>query len=140
MEDRFLDLSSEFGSERKPHTYYFEKYCSDYISIGMTYEQFWDDDPEITKYYRQSYNKKREQENFGYWLQGLYIYRALLSIWPAMRFGSKEKVKDYIEKPIPLTKEQIDENKLSKEKAQFDRNLAFMSRFSKVFNEKFEKE
>ena len=139
MENEFLD---SFSINKKPISFIetFESLCVRCINMGMTYEQFWDGDPEMVKYYAKAYGTDKERRNEGYWLQGLYIYKALLNIWPAMRFGSKEKVKDYIEKPIPITEETLEENKLSKEKAQFERNRAFMTRFASSYNKKFAKE
>lgn len=51
------------------------------------------------------------------WLQGLYIYQAIGSLAPALNAMGKGKVKDYIEKPIPITesaKEQAEIDKMNK--------------------------
>lgn len=140
MENEFLGSFSINEKEPKSLKEIFEKACPQFINMGMSYEQFWDGDPEMTKFYAIAYETDKERRNEGYWLQGLYIYKALLNIWPAMRFGSKEKVKDYIEKPFPITEQTTKETKLSKEKAQFERNRAFMTRFASSINKKFAKE
>lgn len=44
-----------------------------YLSIGMTPEQYWDEDCTLVVAYRQAYELKRKERNNDLWLQGLYI-------------------------------------------------------------------
>lgn len=74
--------------------------------MGMSYEQFWDEPPQIATAYRKAYKLRREAENEQAWLQGLYNYDAFAVVL-ANAFRSKgAKRQTYMEKPIdifPLT-------------------------------------
>ena len=77
----------------------FEEVCPFFISIGMTYEQFWKQDVCITRYYKKAYEMKQkrqaEEEKWKIWEQGLYIYEAICDVSPILRTFSKVK------KPLP---------------------------------------
>ena len=73
----------------------FEEVAPYFISIGMTYEQFWYGDVSMTKVYQKAYEMKEEREmlkaRWGRWEQGLYIYEALCDVAPILRAFSKAK-------------------------------------------------
>ena len=70
------------GNRRRPvvsrYGEKFEELCGYYMSIGMTYHEYWDGDSMMAKYFREAEERKRERENYNAWLQGVYIYEALL--------------------------------------------------------------
>jgi hypothetical protein len=43
----------------------------------MTYEQFWNQDCDLVKYYRKAAQIKQDLKNQNAWLQGLYYLRKL---------------------------------------------------------------
>ena len=51
-----------------------------YLSIGMTYEQFWENDPSLAKYYREADKLRNERKNTDAWIQGMYIYDAVSTV------------------------------------------------------------
>ena len=59
----------------------FNKCCPFFISIGMTYEQFWYEDPTIANMYLEAFKIKEEREaekiKWITWEQGLYVYEAI---------------------------------------------------------------
>lgn len=70
--------------------------------MGMTYEQYWDGDPQLVVAYRKAFRLRREIENEQAWLQGLYIYDAF-SVCMANAFAKKgAKPQKYIEHPIDI--------------------------------------
>lgn len=81
----------------------FKELCPYFINMGMTYEQFWEDDPTITKAYFQSYKMKlreeTEKEQYYMWKQGMYIYEALCDVAPILHAFSKNGTK-----PLPYSK------------------------------------
>lgn len=129
----------------------FEEICPYFISIGMTYEQFWYEDVSITKYYQKAFEikEKREakKEKWTIWEQGLYIYEALCNVSPILRAFSKAK------KPLPYTSkpyniDKIDEIgneevrvKKEKEKRNLDveRAQIFFKNWANATKEKFKK-
>ena len=108
-------LASLAGEEESsPLTYkeIFRKAFPYYLSIGMTPEQFWDGDCELVKFYRQAHELKKEQINQELWMQGLYIYEAIANLSPMLKpFVKNPKPRPYPEKPYPLTKGGIEQQK-----------------------------
>lgn len=87
----------------------FERICPQYISIGMTYEQFWYEDVCMVKAYRKAFELKERREavknKWTIWEQGLYIYEALCDVSPILRaFSKATKPLQYSEKPYEIDK------------------------------------
>ena len=107
-------LSVDEGSEqnvRSPFLTYTEQFYEVfpyYLSIGMTYEQFWESDPTLVIYYRRAEEIKNERMNQELWLQGMYIYEALCDVAPIMNGMAKKgtKAHPYSEKPYPISEKQ----------------------------------
>lgn len=74
----------------------------------MSYDQFWNDDVNLVKYYRKADELKVERKNQEMWLQGLYIYEALCDVAPIMHAFAKKgtKAQSYSEKPYSITERQ----------------------------------
>lgn len=119
---------------RKTYGEIFVEYYPYYLSYGISEAEYWDGDSEITRAYRKAFELKRQYDNEKLWLQGLYIYRALESVFPLFNPLTKEKVKSYIEKPIPLTEEAIDEQKETQAKEGMNKGLDFMIHFTMARN------
>ena len=97
------------------------------MSIGMTYEQFWYDDPEIARFYRKSDAIKRRRMNEELWLSGIYMREALMSTVGNM-FTKGEKY-PYPQEPKPITLAEIEEKRERDEKERVERIKArFMAR------------
>lgn len=79
------------------------------MSIGMTYNEFWFEDVELTRYYLKAYKlkekRKAEEIEWTIWEQGLYIYEALCNVSPILRPFSKGKPLPYPKKPHFLGEE-----------------------------------
>lgn len=95
-----------------------------YLAIGMTYDQYWNDDCLLVKYYRKADEIRNKQKNSELWLQGLYIYDALCKVSPILHAFAKSGTKPipYPDKPYATSEEESEKNKLEKQKA--DRQLA----------------
>lgn len=121
-------MGSELVSPASPLTFteQFEAQCPFYLSIGMTYDEFWYGSADRVIYYRKAYKIKQKRNNDLAWLNGRYVYDALKAIVPALRGLSKDPVEQYLEEPYPYTKEDVIEYKNRKmlEKAQKYREYA----------------
>jgi hypothetical protein len=87
-----------------PHLTYTEQFNNHfpfYLSIGMTYDQYWNEDCELPKYYRQAHELKTTRKNQELWLQGMYIYEALCDVSPVLHAFAKKgtKPQPYTERP-----------------------------------------
>ena len=106
--------------------------------MGMTWEQFWEQDSELVKYYREAHQLKLEEENYLAWLHGLYTYEALCNASPLFRAFSKSGTRagPYPEKPHEfqhrkrMTEEEANEKKMRD-------GIAYMERMTARFNQSF---
>ena len=114
MEDE-LDYIQPNKAEHIFLTEEFNKCCPFYLSIGMTYEQFWYGDPTMAKDYLKAYKlkEKREAEKAKWimWEQGLYVYEAICDVSPVLRaFSKATKPLPYPKKPWDIDETQMIEN------------------------------
>ena len=92
--------------------------------MGMSSDEYWNDDPWLAKDYREAYKLQTEETNARAWLQGLYNFKAFETVLQnAFGKGKKEK---YPEKPIDLypkekTPEEIRDEYYQRLKAWGDR-------------------
>ena len=106
----------------------------------MTYEQYWDGDCEMVKYYLAAFQDQQEQESFYLWMQGRYFYEALLNASPALNGMSKNhKPTPYPEEPYPLSQREAEhQDKRRQERALFDTREK-MFKIMKANNARFNK-
>lgn len=118
------------------YTEQFYSHLPFYLSIGMTYEQYWNEDCCLVKYYREAFKLKRERDNERLWLQGLYIYEALCDVSPVLRAFAKKGTKpyEYSTRPYAITKEEIERRRIEKEKAEYEKMKAKTNAFAIKFN------
>lgn len=83
--------------------------CPQFIAMGMTYEQFWDEPPRIATAYQKAYKLKLESQNELAWLIGLYVYDAVAVVVSNALSRKGAKPKNYLERPMdifPLTEKE----------------------------------
>ena len=75
-----------------------------YLAMGMSQREFWDQDVTLARAYRKAFEIKQEQRNSELWLQGLYIYEAILDASPVLQAFAKSgtRPRRYSEKPYDL--------------------------------------
>ena len=82
------------------------------MAMGMTYYDYWDGEAGMCKAFREAYRMERQKANEDAWLNGYYVYNALISASPLFRDLLKDhKPEKYLEKPIPF----FDVDTMSKE-------------------------
>ena len=111
-----------------------------YLSIGMSYEEYWQKDPGLVVAYRKAEELRNEKRNEEMWLQGMYIYEALCDVSVVIPRVSKRKVKPvaYPTKPYPLRSEQK-RNQEREARAKMEKMKAQMEAFATRINQKFTK-
>lgn len=110
------------SSQQKPKTAspqeiidYLENLFSYALSIGMTYEQYWYDEPSLLNRYIKAEEYRRVRRNQEMWLQGLYVHIAIGDLVPIINPLSKDhKAKPYLKKPIPVSREEMEEQERDK--------------------------
>lgn len=104
----------------------------------MTYDQYWNDDCRLTEYYRKAYELKNKRRNQELWLQGAYIYEALLDVAPVLQAFRKKNAKPvpYPEEPFPLTDKEVREKKEREARKRYEKIKARMEAFTKAQNKR----
>ena len=139
-------LSVSEGSEqnvRSPFLTYTEQFYEAlpyYLSIGMTYEQFWNDDPMLAKYFREADEIRVERKNQELWLQGLYVYEALCDASPLMNAMAKKgtKARPYPQKPYAITEKQRKREAEEKEKQIALKGKRMLEMYMRQNNKRYE--
>lgn len=104
-----------------------EQYAT-FIHMGMGYNEYWLEDPSLAQAYIKAYDMKRSYDNDILWLQGAYVLRAM----------NHDKQNPYPSEPFPLGTNS--EKNIEREKGHMNAMSAYMERFAKMTNEKYEKE
>lgn len=120
------------------HSEQFTQQFPYYLSIGMTYEQYWYKDCTLVIPYRKAEEIRRDRRNQEMWLQGSYVYDALLCASPLLHAfaPSGSKAHPYLNQPYPLTKSQIEKLKVEKEKDSEQKAVIGFQDFAAAFNQR----
>ena len=94
------------------------------MSIGMTYDEFWNQDVAMVRAFRKSHELKRRQQNETLWLQGLYVRDALLATVGNMFSEKGAKPIEYPSDPYPITAEQVEEKEAAEKRKMEERMKA----------------
>lgn len=94
------------------------------MSIGMTYDEFWNQDVTMVRAFRKADEMKRRRQNEMLWMQGLYVREALLSTVGNMFAGKGATPIEYPKEPHPITVEQVEEKKERERKSMEERMKA----------------
>lgn len=127
------------GTENRPAPLYaytnkFYEVFPYYLAIGMTYEQFWEQDCELVKYYRKAAEIRQNLKNQDAWLQGAYFYEALADVAPIFRSLAKKGTR-----ATPYRSEPYEFRGKEKRKEKADeRAKAYMTAFAATINKRFQ--
>ncbi len=102
------------------------------MSIGMSYDDFWNGDVQMVKAYRKANELHDRRRNEELWLQGRYFYDALCAASPLYRFTMKKgmiKPEPYTKEPYPITHAELQERQEREAKAKEDRLKAEFTAF-----------
>ncbi len=143
--DSFSEKGGEKSLENLFHisfTELFNTHLPFYLSIGMTYEQYWNDDCCIVKFYKKAFDLQRNRMNEQLWLQGLYIYDAILDVAPALRAMGAKPPEKYPNEPYPVTDKEIEQRKEKQARERQEaikvKAEAFAAQFNKSIRERKE--
>ena len=104
----------------------------------MTWEQFWDGDCTMVKYYRQADKIRTENRNTELWLQGAYIYKVMEAFAPILPAFPKKnaRVGDYLSEPFPLTEQDEKAKEERKAKQEYDKGMKVLNNWMARVNNK----
>ena len=99
--------------------------------MGMTWSQFWLDEPELAVAYRKAEAIRKRRKNEELWLEGVYMAEALSATVGNM--FTKGQKHQYPSEPFPLTEEEQRERREREEKARMERiKAAFVAKSLKM--------
>lgn len=125
MEDGVLKLkipSSQLQNFSFAEAY--EKAFPTYLSMGMTYREYWDEDAKLVTYYRESFKLLQKRKNYDSWLQGRYVYEAMSATLSSLFAKNKSDIYPYPSEPYPMTKEDLEEHERREYEARRERIMA----------------
>lgn len=113
----------------------FERVFPQYLSIGMTFDEFWNQDCTLVTAYREAEELRERRKDYFLWLQGYYVYAAVGALAPIFHdFAAKgTKAAPYLEAPLSTPKEELEKKKALAER---DSIIAW----AKSWNARFEEE
>lgn len=85
----------------------FESVEGFYISIGMSYDDFWRDDPRKTIAYRKAHALEADRKNAEAWRAGMYTLSAMQSVIANALAKKGSPPVTYLQEPLPLTQEEV---------------------------------
>lgn len=132
----------ERSTPRFTYTQQFEKVFPYYLSIGMTYEQYWEMDCDLVKFYRKAADIKRDLMNQNAWLIGLYVYEAIGDNAPILNIAAKRGTRPLPYRASPFELNVKSDNSGSKKKKEHSNDMkakAVMEMFMVANNKRFEK-
>lgn len=104
----------------------FKKAFPVYLSIGMSREEFWEQDPSLVVDYREAHFLRQQEQSRQAWLQGRYFYEALCAASPIFHDFVKRGTKPapYLEEPIKFyhnaeEREEAQKQKIREETAAY---------------------
>ena len=92
----------------------------------MTYEDYWNGDNELPRYYRKLAEIRVKERDYQAWLTGLYFYSALARVYPLFNALSKDKPEPYLELPLTYEHDMKKEREMEKDKAIMESWKSFM--------------
>ena len=112
---------------QRTFTEFFDEMFPAYLAMGMTWTQFWIDEPELTVAYRKSEMIKRRRKNEELWLEGIYVAEALsATVGNIFTKGQKHQ---YPAEPFPITVDEQQERREREERNRMERmKAAFIAR------------
>ena len=109
------------------------------MSIGMTYDEFWNQDVSMVEVYRKAAELRDKRKNQELWLQGMYIYEALCDASPLFRFTMKKgiiKTEPYTNGPYSITEAKLREREERERRAKEERLKAEFTAFIERMRQK----
>lgn len=106
------------------------------MAIGMSYDEFWNQDVSIARVYLKADEIRRRRQNEVLWLQGLYMRDALCCTVGNMFSDKTAKKFEYPEEPYAITEQQIREQEERKRQQMMARIKAEMEAFAEEMRKK----
>lgn len=115
----------------------FEEQFPYYLSLGMTYDQYWHGPVGLVRAYRKADQLQKERMSFAGWLQGVYTLNALSVVLD--HAFTENASSSYFAEPIRMTPKTLQEQEQEQKAAQ-RQLITYLNEKAKRFNEKHREE
>ena len=132
-------LAQELNISKKKAYEIFQEVFPLYLSLGMSYDEFYNKDCQLVKAYLKAYELKQQRDNTNMWIQGMYVYDAILCASPILHpfaKGGTEPV-PYMKEPYALSKEEQEVREEKAKREQMLKGKAYMEHKLGIINKKF---
>lgn len=148
VSESILDLPQDTDMKKITLSELFERHFPYYLSIGMSYDDYWNNgDPNLCRYYRKAEEYRRRRQDEEQWWMGRYIYEAIGALSPILKTnlsGKEVRAEKYVEMPflMKIEEEKKAESKRLEEQAKnkMTMQMAFLQDFASKWNKKRKKE
>lgn len=114
--------------------------CTFYMSIGMSYADYWEGENCLPRFFLNAYNERRrremEEQNFNAWLTGVYTANAFGVVLSNAFAKSGSPREEYPEKPFEIFPHEKTKAEIEAEKEallqRIERSLSAMTAASKT--------
>ena len=138
----FTNDSSSEEQKYETYTAVFEAVCPYFMSIGVSYDEFWNGDFEICKYAQKAEILRKKRKNQDAWWNSIYTFRALCDASVLFHdfVDKKPELKFSTEIPLPLSMEEAEEQEKAKKTKEMEAFAAKMEVFAQTHNANMKKE
>ena len=100
----------------------FDEAFPQYLAMGMTYNQFWEQDCLLVVPYRKAFKIRQEEINNIAWINGLYIWKAIQSapLYVNGFIPKGSKIEPYPNKPIDFSESKKTEQERVDDKVRVE--------------------
>lgn len=106
------------------------------IHIGMTRDEYWNQDPYIIEEYLGAYKIRREEQNWQAWLSGIYTFDSVSAVIGNIHFDKGgHTVQKPMEKPLQIFPDTPDEAERKRQR-QINEFVARLNRFHAIMEQR----
>lgn len=95
--------------------------CPYYMSIGMSYHDYWDGEARMPKYYREAEKIRRKNINAWLWILGRYGYEGHATVIANAFASSGTPPLKYPTEPFALTEDDVREREEREERERIEK-------------------
>jgi len=112
------------------------------MSIGMSYDEFWNQDVTMVRAYRRAQEYRDRRQNEWNWIMGMYVYEAICDASPILHAFAKKgtKPQPYPAEPYAITESEIREREEREARKKEERLKAEFAMFAEQMRKKMPKE
>lgn len=115
--------------------------CPVYMAMGMSYDDYWNGDPYMAKYYREAHKQRVKNENSMLYLQAQYFYEVMgcmASLYDP--FGKRRKAEKFRDRPYDLFPEDVEATREREERERYESMRERLKAFAESHNKQMKKQ